>query len=244
TGTFDGIRVANTWSSIMSNEALEDETVGDKIAGEMYYVYSGEAWEFPSDRFYAITDEDFASMNIESFGSSIQPDDYLPTFLGLKYPYAQEGDNMDIGYTYNSSSSGLGTRGNLYTVIDGMWVGYESTISTSLQFGHDGSTWVPDNTIRYMLTPADVAFISDAFIDIYPGPADNVGFFGSFDRRPSSSNYWSNEMLLEAFNALLENGNFVTDEEQKYVLTYVIYNGATTNETMAVIKTGGEWVYQ
>ena len=51
-------------------------------------------------------------------------------------------------------------------------------------------------------------------------------------------------MLLEAFNALLENGNFVTAEEQKYVLTYIIYNGSTTNETKSVIKTGGVWIYQ
>ena len=244
TATFDGIRVANTWSSIMSNDVLDDEVVGDKVAGEMYYVYTDEAWGPATDRFYGITDEDFASMNIESFGSSIQPDDYLPTFLGIKYPYAQEGDNMDIGYTYDSSSSGLGTRGNLYTVIDGIWVGYESTISTSLQFGHDGDSWVPDNTIRYTFDGADVSFISSAFETIYPGPADNVGFFGSFDRRSGSSNFWSDDMLLEAFNALLESGGFVTDEGQKYVLTYVIYNGSTTDETKNVIKTGGVWVYQ
>ena len=50
--------------------------------------------------------------------------------------------------------------------------------------GHDGTTWVPDNTIRYTFTGADVAFISDYFIDIYPGPADNVGFFG---RQPSAA---------------------------------------------------------
>ena len=124
-----------------------------------------------------------------------------------------------------------------------MWVGHESTISTTLQFGNDGTTWVPDNTIRYTLTGADVDFISNAFLAIYPGPADNVGFFGSFDRRSSSDNYWSEDMLLEAFNALLESGGFVTDEEQKYVLTYVIYNGSTTDESMSVIKSGGEWIY-
>ena len=109
---------------------------------------------------------------------------------------------------------------------------------------NDGNTWVPDNTIRHSFTGADVAFISNAFITIYPGPADNVGFFGSFDRRSSSSNFWNDDMLLEAFNALLENGNFVTAEGQKYVLTYIIYNGTTTDETMNVIKTGGAWVYQ
>ena len=50
-------------------------------------------------------------------------------------------------------------------------------------------------------------------------------------------------MLLEAFNALLDNIDPSAEEEQKYVLTYVIFNGSTTNETMSVIKTGGVWVY-
>ncbi len=134
-----------------------------------------------------------------------------------------------------------------YFIFNGAnWSEYFDVISSTIQFGHDGTTWVPDNTIKYTLTGGDVTFISDTFINVsgFEGPADNVGFFGSFDRRASSGNYWSDAMLLEAFNALLENGNFVTDEGQKYVLTFVIYNGSTTNETKAVIKTGGVWVYQ
>jgi hypothetical protein len=51
-------------------------------------------------------------------------------------------------------------------------------------------------------------------------------------------------MLLEAFNALLDNKNPGAEEGQKYVLTYVIYNGSTTNETKSVNKTDGVWVYQ
>ncbi|MBT8309769.1 MAG: hypothetical protein HKO72_10910, partial [Flavobacteriaceae bacterium] len=156
----------------------------------------------------------------------------------------QEEDQLFVIYKYFSSSSGLGIRGNSYSVIDGAWVGHESTVATSLQFGYEDGIWVPDNTIRYSLSGEDVTFISEEFIDVYPGPADNVGFFGSFDRRSSSPNYWSDEMLLEAFNALLDNINPAAEEEQKYVLTFVIYNGATTNETKSVIKLGGEWVYQ
>lgn len=218
-----------------------------------HFVYSGGAWE-ASEGVYFLSSADFDSMGEESgqpgrfdnFGSSTPAENYLPTFLSLTSPwsYGLDDDEVIMVYDYFSSSSGAQIRGNRYTKIDGEWTPHMSVISTSLQFGFDGSTWVPDNTIRYTLSGADVAFISDAFIDIYPGPADNVGFFGSFDRRSSSSNYWSDEMLLEAFNALLENGNFVTAEEQKYVLTFVIYNGSTTNETMSVIKLGGEWVYQ
>ena len=147
-------------------------------------------------------------------------------------------------YDYFSSSSGAQIRGNRYTVIDGAWVGHQSTISTFLQFGHDGNSWVPDNTIRYTLTSADITLISDAFIAIYPGPADNVGFFGSFDRRSGSANFWNDDMLLEAFNVLLDSIDPSAQEDQKYVLTYVIYNGSTTDESMSVIKTGGVWVYQ
>ena len=130
-------------------------------------------------------------------------------------------------------------------VFDGTsFSAYDNEQEVTVQFGHDGSTWVPDNTIKYTLTSADIAFISSEFATKYEGPADNVGFFGSFDRRSGSSNYWSDDMLLDAFNALLDNNDPSAEEGQKYVLTYVIYNGSTTNETKNVIKTDGVWVYQ
>jgi hypothetical protein len=227
---------------------------GDADNKGAYYVYDGSEWEQADDVYY-LSKTDYDSMGENSgepgrynnFSSSTPADAYVPTFLSINEPFAfgQEEDQITVVYKYFSTSCFCTqTRGNAYTVIGGEWTPHQSTIDTFLKFGHDGNTWVPDNTIRYNLTSADIAFISNAFITIYPGPADNVGFFGSFDRRSSSSNYWSDEMLLEAFNALLENGNFVTAEEQKYVLTYVIYNGATTDETMSVIKTGGVWVLQ
>ncbi len=224
---------------------------GDTDSKGEFFMYSGGSWE-ANDGVYYLSASDYDSMGEDSgqpgrynnFSSSTRAENYLPQFLDIKYPFAQEEDEIFMIYKYFSGSSGLGTRGNLYTFTNGEWVGHENVISTTLQFGYDGTEWVPDNTIRYTFTSSDISFISDAFSTIYPGPADNVGFFGSFDRRPSSDNFWSDDMLLEAFNALLENGNFVTMEEQKYVLTYIIYNGATAEESMSVIKTGGVWIYQ
>ena len=227
----------------MSNEELDDEAVGDKEAGKMYYIYSGEAWEPTSDRFYGITDEDFAAMNIESFGSSIQPDDYLPTFLGIKYPYAQEEDNMDIGYTYNSSSSGLGTRGNLYTVIDGVWTAYQSTIATTLQFGLENGIWVPDNTIRYTFTEDDYTFAAQALL-LEPGfeaAAGNLDSFGNFNRQGGSTT-WSDDMMITAIGVVLGNNDPSAAEGQKYIVSVDVYNGSSAVETFGLIKTGGEWV--
>ena len=130
-----------------------------------------------------------------------------------------------------------------YYVFDGTdWAPYGNEIQETVQFGHDGDKWVPDNTIKYRLNGADVALISSSFMTKYPGPADNVGFFGSFDRRSGSSNYWSDAMLLEAFNVLLDDKSPNAEEGQKYVLTFVVYTGSTVDESMSLIKSNGVWV--
>jgi hypothetical protein len=227
---------------------------GDADNKGTYFVYDGGEWEQADDVYY-LSKTDYDSMGENSgepgrynnFSSSTPADAYVPTFLSINDPFAfgQEGDEIFVIYKYFSTSCFCTqTRGNSYTVVNGAWTSYSPVISTALQFGHDGDSWVPDNTIRYSLTGADVSFISNAFITIYPGPADNVGFFGSFDRRISSDNYWSDAMLLEAFNALLDNIDPSAQEGQKYVLTFVTYIGSLADESKSVIKTGGVWVLQ
>ncbi|MEX1383281.1 MAG: hypothetical protein AB1Z17_07780, partial [Lutibacter sp.] len=48
TAILDGIRVANSWSAIMSNEDLDDEVVGTKVSKEAFYTYEGGAWKIPT----------------------------------------------------------------------------------------------------------------------------------------------------------------------------------------------------
>ena len=244
TAVIDGLRVANTWSAIMSNDVLDDEVVGDKTAYQTYLEYTGTEWALPSDNFYAITNEDFESMGIDSFGSSVSPGDYLSTFLGLKYPYAQEDDMINLGYNYNSSSSGSGARGSLYTFTDGVWTAYESTISTTLQFGYVDGTWVPDNTIRYTLAPADYAAIASGLGETYPNATSSMINYGNMDRRAGNAAEWTDTMVLEAINVVLDINDSSAAEDQKYVISIEVYNGSNTTEDFAVIKTGGEWVYQ
>ena len=192
------------------------------------------------------TEDEYAAMgeSFSNFSSHDEADVKMPIALLDVYKFDPK-DPGDIVQAMYELYKGGGVVKS-YTknfIFDGMTFSvYSNVAEETVQFGHDGSTWVPDNTIKHTLTGDDVSFISDAFETIYPGPADNVGFFGSFDRRSGSSNYWSDEMLVEAFNALLESGSFVTAEEQKYVLTFIIYNGSTTNESMSLIKSGGAWV--
>lgn len=216
---------------------------GESTLTDGFFFDNGE-W----NRITGFTPDEYKSMGngYPNFSGHDEAEAKIPIALVDKYKFAAKKAGDIVSAMYELYKGGGVTKS--YTsnfIFDGnAWAKYNNNAKETVKFGHNGSTWVPDNTIKYTFSSDDVAIISDALIGTYPGPADNVGFFGSFDRRSSSDNYWSDDMLLEAFNALLNNINPSAIEGQKYVLTYIIYNGSTTNETKKVIKTGGVWVYQ
>lgn len=220
------------------------------------YLYIDGSWE----AMIGFTDEEYQIMGegFPNFSSEDEAIAKIPVRLLIKFLYEpkEAGDIVGTMYKlFTTDVDDIDMDGRTddrttysyvkYFIFDGEnWSEYNDVLSQQLQFGHDGTTWVPDNTIKYTFTADDVALISDAFITIYEGPADNVGFFGSFDRRSGSDNYWNDDMLLEAFNVLLDARNPSAADGQKYVLTFVVYTGSTGNETKSVIKEGGVWVYQ
>ena len=218
------------------------------------FLYNNETWNF----IQGFTDDEYEEMgeSYPNFSSEEEAEEKIPTYLKEKYFFKNRsvGDIESVMYKlYTTDVDDLDGDGRkddrttysyiMYFDYDGTaWNPYTNEVQESVQFGHDGNVWVPDNTIKYRLTSADIALIESSFIDKYPGPADNVGFFGSFDRRSGSSNYWSDEMLIEAFNVVLDNLSPDAENDQKYILTYLIYNGSTQDESMGVIKADGEWV--
>ena len=51
-------------------------------------------------------------------------------------------------------------------VFDGtVFSAYDNLMKETLQFGHDGDTWVPDNTIKYTLTPEDFDLVGNGYYD-------------------------------------------------------------------------------
>jgi len=248
TATLDGIRVANTWSAIMSNAVLADEIIGDKTAYDVFYTLSGGVWKEATSGLYALASDDYDAMGTDyglpgkynNFDSSMDIDAYISTFLGIKYPFAQDDDNMNVVYKYYSSSAhATQTRGNSYTVVNGVWTGYQSTISTTLQFGHDGTTWVPDNTIKYVLTGADYVYIADQ-LDGNPDFADvslgNLASYGDFDYN------WSEAQIVYALGVLADHINPTAAEGQKYTFVYLLYDNGLNTISMNLIKTNGIWV--
>ncbi|AOW21362.1 choice-of-anchor J domain-containing protein [Urechidicola croceus] len=235
-------------------ESLAIKTLG--VSGETankgtHFMYAGGAWEVV-DGVYYLSSSDFDSMGegsgqpgqYNNFGSSVPPNNYLPTFLDIKYPFAQEDDQIIAIYDYYSSSSGAQIRGNLYTVVDGMWVGHESTISTTLQFGHDGTVWVPDNTIRYTLTGDDYALVASTLLtaDGFASAAGNLDSYGNFNRTGGATS-WDDEMMITAMGIVAASIDPNAAVGQKYLMTCDIYNGSGGTEDFYIIKDdSGEWV--
>lgn len=179
------------------------------------------------------TDEEYESMgeNYPNFSSETEALTKIPVFLLEKFKYDGKvaGDIEAIMYKLYVSGS---TESYIVNYIfDGTtWSEYENVIQESIKFGHDGTSWVPDNTIKYTLTQADYDLV------------DN-GYYGNFDVRAGKAEA-EESVRLEKINTILKN-NFPSDAEgQKYIVSYNVYNGADAVWTLNVIKVGTEYVKQ
>jgi len=223
---------------------------GDSVNYGAYYMYSDGSWELVENVYY-LSSADFDSMGegsgepgqFDNFSSSISPNSYLPAFLAINFPYGQEEEELIVTYAYYSSSSGAQVRGNLYTFTDGAWMAHQSTISTSLQFGHDGTQWVPDNTIRYTLVDADYSNVASALLTTpgFEDAAGNLDSYGNFNRTGSATS-WSDEMMVTAMGVVLDSIDPSAEDGQKYITTFNIYDGSSGTQDLSLIKDDGAWV--
>ncbi len=214
-----------------------------------YFVYQGGSWE-PAEGVYFLSESDYDSMGeasgqpgrFDNFSDSVRPENYLPQFLNMQYPFAQEEDELFVMYKYFFGGDiRTITRGNLYTVINGEW----TPSITSLQFGLEDGIWVPDNTIRYTLNGADYALIVEQLTGVadFENAVDNLDSFGNFNRTGGSTN-WTDEMIVTALNFVLDSLNPSAEEGQKYIVTVATWAPGNSTEDFALIKEGGEWVPQ
>lgn len=244
-------KYVSTTSNAGTYEVVDVSLKASGVEGETmdvaeFYTFDGTDWVL-SEGVYYLSNADFDSMGegddqpgeYNNFGSSISPDDYLPTFLGNKLPYAQEGDVLDVIYKYFSSSSGAQLRGNLYTFSSGVWSGFESTITASLQLAHDGTSWVPDNTIKYELDADDYALI----VSTYKDEADYVSAVQNLEAYGNISTFnWTDEQIDAALNTVIVDNYPNMEEGQKFAITVFVYDGSSRNIVINYILEGGVYV--
>lgn len=114
-------------------------------------------------------------------------------------------------------------------VFDGAaFVKYDNEAIETIQFGHDGTVWVPDNTIKYTLVQADYDLVGN-------------GNYANFDVRAGKDEE-TDEVRLGKINTILLNNFPGNAEGQKYIVTYDVYSGSNEIWTMNVILEGGAYV--
>ena len=206
------------------------------------FINNAGTWEMST----GITDAEYTAMGEgrAQFSSEEEALQKIPAFLNdrFKFDGKKAGDIEGIMYklyvtdTQDVDNDGRTDDRTVYSFVaffiyDGTaWTKYNNVINETIKFGHDGTNWVPDNTIKYTLTNADYALVGN---DRY----------NNFDVR-SGKNEEPESVRLNKINTILLN-NFPNDAEgQKYIVSYNIYNGADAVWQLAVIKTNGAYVKQ
>ena len=193
------------------------------------FLFVNGAWEMAA----GITDDEYTAMGegYSNFSSEDEAIAKVSVFLVDKFKYSGKmaGDIEAIMYKLYTGGSVKSFIANF--IYDGAsWSEYNNVIDETIKFGHDGTTWVPDNTIKYTLTGADYTLVGN-------------GNYGNFDVRAGKDEE-QESVRLDKVNTILLN-NFPSDAEgQKYIVTFNIYNGAAGVMSIAVIKEGGAYVKQ
>lgn len=221
---------------------IDEDASVSTIEETKVFAYTNGDWDEP----YMLPENSYTEefgQRFSNFGDEDEALAKIAIFLGREFPYAEEGEYKAVAYRFYNGEATVTEYAN-FTFENGKWMAIPSVISDALQFGYEDGMWVPDNTINYTLTSADYSIIADALA----GNADlstqlaSVDRYGNFDRRPGASAYWNDANLLLAMQALLNEIAPNAEEGQKYLLTFDIYNGSNTTESLSLIKEGGMWV--
>lgn len=233
-----GSSSTETFVVVKNGDAYELATSVSITEKTEMFAYTNGSWNHP----LTLAKEDYTEMGLSYPDFSNKDDAYykIPIFLKSHYPYAEEGDFMAVAYDLYESGSGVSTKYANFEYDGNTWNVIPSVISSSLQFGNENGTWVPDNTIRYSLTNADYEMIGAHFADTYPAPATSMAKYHNFEQRGNSSS-WNQDMILEAMQYFLQEYAPNAEEGQKYLITYAIYNGTNTTGSIHLIKENGEW---
>ena len=194
------------------------------------FVFENSEWT----KITGFTPDNYNDMgeSYPNFSSHDEAEIKIPVALIDVYKFAakQAGDIVTAMYELYKGGGVTKSYTANYIFDGSSWSKYTNTINETIKFGHDGTTWVPDNTIKYTLTGADYTLVGN-------------GNYGNFDVRAGKAEA-EESVRLDKVNTILLN-NFPSDAEgQKYIVTFNIYNGAAGVMSLAVIKEGSAYVKQ
>ena len=191
---------------------------------------------------YVPTGEDYTFMgqSFPNFDSRTEARNNIAKFLGTRFLFDDAGTIRTTVFTYTFVDDD-----DVRQFVDFMavfqfdgeaWQPFQDVVSRSLQLGHDGTTWVPDNTIKYTLTGNDYVAIAGATASTNPGGSGSMANFGNYD-----VGLWSEGQVISSVGDLLLD-LFPQVEGQKYLVSYDTWEPGAGVRTIHLIYSGGAYV--
>ena len=173
------------------------------------------------------------------FSNQDEAEEKIPVWLNPQFPYAKAGDRYLVQYLWRDYDDDRKEKEQLVlSSFNGEgWEMIGSIIEAQLQLGHNGSNWVPDNTIKYSMTSADYTAVSEAFASSNPEGSESMAKYGNYD-----TGFWTAEEITESIGGVLKSNFPGSEEGQKYLVFYSVYTGASQTWTEHLILSGGEYV--
>ena len=195
------------------------------------FFFDGTDW----NKIAGFTPDQYSAMgeSYSNFSSDNEAETKIPIVLVGYFKFAPKKAQEIVSFMYNIYNRSTRTTES-YTinfVFDGtLWAKYNDVAEETIKFGHNGSKWIPDNTIKYTLTDADYDLVEN-------------GKYKNFDVRAGKDEETVEARLAKINTILLK--NFPNMEEgQKYIVTYNVYSGTSEVWEMKVILTGRTYVLQ
>lgn len=205
------------------------------------FVYKGSSWS----RITGFTKDQYTAMGefFPNFSSHDEAAIKIPVALLDKFKFSPQDKETITSVMYELYKGSGVTKSyvNNYIFNGTTWTKYNNVFETTVQFGHLGTKWVPDNTIKYTLVTADYTFIHTTYKTKYADQAANMKSYGNFNFQGSSTS-WTLEMITDVISGVLLNNNPSAAEGQKYIVTYSVYDGSTHDSTISLILTGGKYI--
>ncbi|WP_294590097.1 choice-of-anchor J domain-containing protein [uncultured Bacteroides sp.] len=184
----------------------EGNGAGDDVyeATNGLYSFNGTAWSVYTAA-TSLDKADFKLMgsNYDNFSATMNPDNYLPKFLSLTYPFAQEDNVKAVAYKYFASSV-TSVKADEYAYTSGAWVKNTAVETVTDQFVYSGGKWNfdPSTTITLPVVkndPTSVLYyqtitdwVKENHSEYVTSYGNNDYYFGgsaynnNFDFRPSA----------------------------------------------------------
>jgi hypothetical protein len=115
------------------------------------------------DGVYLMQEEDYDAMGApgeyDNFSESDHYDNYLPQFLSVRMPYAQEDEKVIVAFMYYGGSTVLNAA--QYVFNGNEWQNSSRIVERTEQFIHNGNEWVFDPTVTFTMESSDYQLIVD-----------------------------------------------------------------------------------